>query len=113
MAEPINAPNFTTSPENFHEGYYAYAVKNAVIYLEPNELSRKIGSVPIYDQVIVSEVSGEWCLARYEDTCGFIRTSSLFQVGPYRPLRGRDSRTGHHALPGLCQSYHHHLQHGG
>lgn len=86
VAEPINAPNFTTSPENFHEGYYAYAVKNAVIYLEPNELSRKIGSVPIYDQVIVSEVSGEWCLARYEDTCGFIRTSSLFKwdrIDPY------------------------------
>ena len=86
VAEPINAPNFTTSPENFHEGYYAYAVRNAVIYLEPNELSRKIGSVPIYDQVIVSEVSGEWCLARYEDTCGFIRTSSLFKwdrIDPY------------------------------
>ena len=60
VAEPINAPNFTTSPENFHEGYYAYAVKNAVIYLEPNELSRKIGSVPIYDQESVREVSDEW-----------------------------------------------------
>lgn len=86
VAEPVNAPNFTTSAENFYEGYYAYAVKNAIIYLEPNELSRKIGNVPIYDQVIVSEVSGEWCLARYENTCGFIRTSSLFKwdrIDPY------------------------------
>ena len=42
--------------------------------------------MPIYDQVLVSEVSGEWCLARYEDTCGFIRTSSLFKwdrIDPY------------------------------
>lgn len=86
VAEPVNAPNFTTSPDNFYEGYYAYAVKTAIIYLEPNELSRKIGSVPMYDQVIVSEVSGEWCLARYENTCGFIRTSSLFKwdrIDPY------------------------------
>ena len=86
VAEPVNAPNFTTSPDNFYEGYYAYAVKTAIIYLEPNELSRKIGSVPMYEQVIVSEVSGEWCLARYENVYGFIRTSSLFKwdrIDPY------------------------------
>ena len=86
VAEPVNAPNFTTSAENFYEGYYAYAVKTAIIYLEPNELSRKIGSVPMYEQVIVSEVSGEWCLARYENVYGFIRTSSLFKwdrIDPY------------------------------
>lgn len=86
VAEPVNAPNFTTSAENFYEGYYAHAVKTAIIYLEPNELSRKIGSVPMYEQVIVSEVSGEWCLARYENVYGFIRTSSLFKwdrIDPY------------------------------
>ena len=86
VADPVEAPGFTTSPDNFYEGYYAYAVKNAIIYLEPNELSRKIGTIPMYDKLIVSEVSGEWCLGRYENTCGYIRTSSLFKwdrIDPY------------------------------
>ena len=86
VADPVEAPGFTTSPDNFYEGYYAYAVKNAIIYQEPNELSRKIGNIPMYDKLIVSEVSGEWCLGRYENTCGYIRTSSLFKwdrIDPY------------------------------
>ena len=40
----------------------------------------------MYDKLIVSEVSGEWCLGRYENTCGYIRTSSLFKwdrIDPY------------------------------
>lgn len=52
VADPVEAPGFTTSPDNFYEGYYAYAVKNAIIYLEPNELSRKIGTIPMYDKLI-------------------------------------------------------------
>ena len=31
VADPVNAPNFTTSAENFYEGYYAHAVKTAII----------------------------------------------------------------------------------
>lgn len=79
-------PGFTTTPDTFREGYDAYAVKNAVIYQQPDERSRKLVTVPTYKHVTVSEVSGDWCLARYKNTYGYIRNSSLFKwdrIDPY------------------------------
>ena len=80
------APGFKTSKETFYEGYIAHAVKSAAIYQEPDERARRVGNVPIYKQVTVSEVSGDWCLIRYNNTYGYVRTDSLFKwdrIDPY------------------------------
>lgn len=84
--EPASVPGFETDESTFREGYYAYAVKNAVIYQQPDERSRRVTSVPIYKQVVVSEISGDWSFVRYNDKYGFVRTDSLFKwdrIDPY------------------------------
>ncbi len=87
-------PQFTTSKENFREGYYAYALKPAVMYQEPRDNSRKLASVSTYEQVIVSEVSGDWCLARYKNrTYGYIKCDRLFMWDRIDPYAGE--------IPGL------------
>lgn len=86
-------PGFKTTKETFYEGYVAYAVKNATIYEEPDERSRRIDTVPTYKKVTVSEVSGDWCLLRYNNTYGYARTDALFKWDRLDPYVGE--------IPGL------------
>ena len=59
-------PGFTTNKSNFHQGYYAHAVKDlAVIYSEPSEKGKWLDEVKAYKQVVVSEVSGDWAFVCY------------------------------------------------
>lgn len=86
--EPDGQPvqGFTTTKETFVEGYYAHAAKAAAIYQEPDERSRRIDNVPIYDQVVVSEIQQDWAFVRYGGTYGYIRTNALFKwdrIDPY------------------------------
>lgn len=84
--EEAPRPGFTTTPDTFYEGYIAHAVKQAIMFAEPDERSRRLRTVPTYKQLTVSEVSGDWCLARYNGTIGYMRTNSLFKwdrIDPY------------------------------
>ena len=78
---------FTTNETNFHEGYYAHTVQRALIYDKPDETSRIMADVPIYEQLVVSEVAGDWALVRYKGRYyGYMRTDSLFKwdrIDPY------------------------------
>ncbi len=80
-------PGFTTNESNFREGYYAHAVCAATIYEEPTVNSPAVCDVPIYKQVIVSEVSGDWSLVRYQGRYyGYMRNETLFKwdrIDPY------------------------------
>ncbi len=80
-------PGFTTSRQNFYEGYYAHTVCAAIVYQEPNVNSRQIADIPIYKQVVVSEVSGDWSLVRYKgNVYGYMRNDTLFKwdrIDPY------------------------------
>lgn len=74
--------------EEFKQGYKAYAVKNAIIYSEPDDRSRVKSKVPIYDEVIVSHVQGEWSYAKYGRAIGYIRNTSLFKWDRIDPYAG-------------------------
>ena len=81
-------PGFKTNKSNFHQGYYAHAVKDlAVIYSEPSEKAKWLDEVKAYKQVIVSEVSGDWALVCYRGSVyGYMRTKDLFKwdrIDPY------------------------------
>lgn len=85
-ASPEGNDGLAGDKSSFREGYYAYAVKTALIYLEPDERTRIIAKVPTYKQVVVSEIDGDWCYARYGNTYGYIRVDSLFKwdrIDPY------------------------------
>ena len=88
-------PGFKTNEANFHEGYYAHALRTAKVYAEPNATSRVLGSVPTYKQVIVSEVSGDWCLVRYQGRLyGYVECDNLFKWDRIDPYAGE--------IPGLA-----------
>jgi len=78
---------FTTNESNFYEGYYAHTVKRDFIYEKPAQNSRAVADVPIYEQLVVSEVVDDWALVRYKGRYyGYMRTDSLFKwdrIDPY------------------------------
>jgi len=78
---------FTTNEATFYEGYYAHTVQRDYIYEEPAENSRRVANVPIYKQLVVSEVVDDWALVRYKGSYyGYMRTDSLFKwdrIDPY------------------------------
>lgn len=80
---------FVSTPETFVENYISHAVKNAGIYEQPNAMSRRIETVPIYDEVTVSEIHGEWCYLRYKtNVYGYAQVSSLFKWDRIDPYAG-------------------------
>lgn len=87
-------PGFTTNESNFRQGYQAHALNVANIYAEPNVSSRIEATVPTYNQVIVSEVSGDWSLVCYKGRhYGYMLNSSLFKWDRIDPYAGE--------IPGL------------
>ena len=89
-AEPVGEvqPGFTTNESNFREGYQAHALVVAAMYAEPSKTARRVGEVPTYEQVIVSEVSGDWCLARYNGRYGYMHNDTLFKWDRLDPYAG-------------------------
>lgn len=74
--------------DDFKYNYKAYAVKNAMFYAEPDEKSRFVTKAPIYQEVIVSLVMGDWCYAMYEKKIGYVRCSDLFKWDRIDPYAG-------------------------
>ncbi len=83
-------PGFTMNESNFSEQYYAHTVKDRVrLHAEPNEMSKTLRNINIYTQVIVGEISGDWCFVRYKGTeYGYIRTDYLFKWDRIDPFAG-------------------------
>ena len=46
VADPVEAPGFTTSPDNFYEGYYAYAVKTPSSTRSPTSSAARLETSP-------------------------------------------------------------------
>lgn len=88
--EPVGEvqPGFTTNESNFREAYRSHALVNAAMYELPSTTSRYVGEVPIYQELIVSEVSGDWCLARYNGRYGYIQNKTLFKWDRIDPYAG-------------------------
>ena len=80
---------------NFVEKYYAHTLRDRVmLHVEPNENSDRLRYIDIYTQVIVGEISGDWCFVRYKGSYyGYIRTDYLFKWDRIDPYAG--------AIPGL------------
>ena len=89
--EPVGEvqPGFTTNPSNFRESYYSHALVNARIYEAPSVNSRVLDTALMYEQVVVSEVSGDWCLARYKGRVyGYMLNETLFKWDRIDPYAG-------------------------
>ncbi len=72
--------------DDFYQGYKASAVKGAKLYTEPDERSRVLDNVKMYEEVIVSKVYGDWCHIKYKNQIGYVRTDTLFKwdrIDPY------------------------------
>ena len=78
---------FTTNESNFYEGYYAHMIRRDYIYERPDVNSARVRVVPIYEQLVVSEIVGDWALVRYKGKyCGYMQVDSLFKwdrIDPY------------------------------
>ena len=86
---PVEVVNYAIgSTDDFHMGYKAYAVRGTGLYLEKDLKSRYLTKVPLYKQVIVSHVEGEWCYAMYEKRKGWIRCDDLFKWDRIDPYAG-------------------------
>lgn len=70
---------FNAHIDGFEEKFKAHTVKAARMYAEPSTDAKRIANIPIYTQVIVSVVDGDWAYANYKDYYGFIPVSSLFK----------------------------------
>ncbi|MDD6041443.1 MAG: VanW family protein [Clostridia bacterium] len=88
-------PGFSMSKNNFQEKYIAHTVKDRVaLYEKPNENAARVCYTNIYEQLVVGEISGDWCFVRYNGThYGFIRTDYLFKWDRVDPYAGE--------IPGL------------
>ncbi len=63
----------------FKNNFYAHAVSTTAMFEAPDENSRRISSIGIYEQVIVAENSAGWSYCRYGNSYGYIRTDTLFK----------------------------------
>lgn len=88
-------PGFSMNESNFEEKYYAHTVKDRVmLHKEPYENAECVRYIDIYTQVVVGEISGDWCFVRYKgNSYGYIRTDYLFKWDRIDPYAGE--------IPGL------------
>ena len=78
IAEYTPEDSFSQGAKDFREAYVTYAYRSTGLHLEPDKKSRWIKTVLTYDKVIVSEVDGDWCYARFNNQYGYILCADLF-----------------------------------
>ncbi len=76
------------SSGSFKAGYKAYAVKNALVYQEPDQRTRILTKVPTYEEVLVSHVQGEWSYILYNKYKGYVLNTTLFKWDRIDPYAG-------------------------
>lgn len=70
---------FDAHIEGFTAHFKSHTVKAAKMYESADTNSKTIANIPIYTEVIVSQIDGDWAYATYRDCYGFIPVSSLFK----------------------------------
>jgi len=70
---------FDAHIEGFTANFKSHTVKAAKMYESADTSSKTVANIPIYTEVIVSQVDGDWAYACYKDRYGFIPVSSLFK----------------------------------
>ncbi len=88
--EPVQAVA-TNNDFNLDEGFVPrYVAKNtdtAVLYAQPDQNSNYVTTVPKYSfDLELSQICGEWAMAKYMDKVGYIKTEFLVQydfIDPY------------------------------
>ena len=78
----------TGSTEDFKLEFKALTVKTAVFYQEPDEKSKYVTKIKIYESVVVGEIDGDWCYAMYQNQKGWVKTASLFMWDRINPYAG-------------------------
>jgi len=88
-------PGFEMNQNNFEEKFFSHTVvSRAPMYEEPRENAPVVRYLEIYKQVLVGEISGDWCLVCYNgNTFGYMRVSHLFKWDRIDPYAGE--------IPGL------------
>ncbi len=84
---------FVADVDEFHEGYKAQMLHGDYIYEQPSTESTKAAHVPAATKLIISTVSGDWCLVRYKNVEGYMLCSSLYMWDRIDPYAGE--------IPGL------------
>jgi len=74
--------------DHFKQNFKAYAVRGSALYTKPDERSRFICNVPVYEEVIISQNQGDWNYAMYKNQTGYIRTAHLFKWDRIDPYAG-------------------------
>ena len=89
MADKQEAESETEEDQHFHNGFKAFAVKNAVIYEQPDAESRYRGKAPIYKELVVchNEDNG-WSHVKYDKVTGYTLTQNLFKWDRLEPFAG-------------------------
>ncbi|MBE5793432.1 MAG: hypothetical protein E7323_01975 [Clostridiales bacterium] len=97
LDEPEELPDgsdpFVAEVTEFKEGYKALVLTSDYIYETPTTNAPKVAHVLAAKEVIVSTVSGDWCLMRYKNTEGYMLCSSLYMWDRLDPYAGE--------IPGL------------
>lgn len=88
-------PGFSMNTSNFEEKYFAHALRDKlIVYEQPNEIADRVCYLNIYEQIVVGEISGDWCFIRRNGThYGYVRTDYLFKWDRIDPYAGE--------IPGL------------
>ncbi len=76
---PDGTDPFTAEVTEFKEGYKAFTLYSDYLYEKPNLGSGHVIHVPANKELVVSTVSGDWCLARYKDVEGYMLCSTLYK----------------------------------
>lgn len=97
LDEPAELPDgsdpFVAEVTEFKEGYKALMLNGDYIYESPTTNAAKVAHVPAAKEVVVSTVSGDWCLMRYKNAEGYMLCSSLYMWDRLDPYAGE--------IPGL------------
>ena len=97
LLEPEEKPDgsdpFVAEVTEFKEGYKALMLNGDYIYESPTTNAAKVAHVPAAKEVVVSTVSGDWCLMRYKNAEGYMLCSSLYMWDRLDPYAGE--------IPGL------------
>jgi len=84
---------FVAEVTEFKEGYTAMTLYSGYIYETPDLNGRRVAHVPAAEDLIISTVSGDWCLMRYKNTEGYMLCSTLYMWDRLDPYAGE--------IPGL------------
>ena len=83
-----NATETATSYENSDVQMIAFTGKVALIREAKEQKSRIVGDIPLYKEVEVLEVDGDWSLIRYKNLEGYVLNSQLFKWDRVNPYSG-------------------------